>query len=213
MDMFHLACKDNFRDALMSVPCYLKDQPLMVNESSYQNVHLHLSSAQPVTASGNPFFASVFQLSTTKTVDGKSTFLHILAKSLCQHFPELLNFSRDLTTVPLAAKGNDDVTAAQLSPASVLPNPLTAQCRLSNVYLSVCVRWDASLTDEGLGSMCRGSQSKSILCVVNSFEVDLIHIQCCQICFDVGNSISKTQRTPKKCPENSLLRLPTLCGW
>lgn len=45
------------------------------------------------------------QLSTTKTVDGKSTFLHILAKSLCQHFPELLNFSRDLTTVPLAAKG------------------------------------------------------------------------------------------------------------
>lgn len=45
------------------------------------------------------------QLSTTKTVDGKSTFLHILAKSLYQHFPELLNFSRDLTTVPLAAKG------------------------------------------------------------------------------------------------------------
>lgn len=48
---------------------------------------------------------SVSQLSTTKTVDGKSTFLHILAKSLCQHFPELLNFSRELTTVPLAAKG------------------------------------------------------------------------------------------------------------
>lgn len=47
----------------------------------------------------------ILQLSTTKTVDGKSTFLHILAKSLCQHFPELLNFSRDLTTVPLAAKG------------------------------------------------------------------------------------------------------------
>ena len=47
----------------------------------------------------------LFQLSTTKTVDGKSTFLHILAKSLCEHFPELLNFDRDLTTVPLAAKG------------------------------------------------------------------------------------------------------------
>ncbi|TNN31461.1 Delphilin [Liparis tanakae] len=45
------------------------------------------------------------ELSTTKTVDGKSTFLHILAQSLCQHFPELLNFPRDLTTVPLAAKG------------------------------------------------------------------------------------------------------------
>lgn len=51
------------------------------------------------------FLPSFLQLSTTKTVDGKSTFLHILAKSLCQHFPELLNFSRDLTTVALAAKG------------------------------------------------------------------------------------------------------------
>lgn len=50
-------------------------------------------------------FLSTSQLSTTKTVDGKSTFLHILAKSLWQHFPELLNFSRDLSTVPLAAKG------------------------------------------------------------------------------------------------------------
>lgn len=45
------------------------------------------------------------QLSTTKTVDGKSTFLHILVKSLCQHFPEVLDFSKDLTMVPLAAKG------------------------------------------------------------------------------------------------------------
>lgn len=58
-------------------------------------LHLHQSQS----------FLSFPKLSTTKTVDGKSTFLHILAKSLCQHFPELLNFSRDLTTVPLAAKG------------------------------------------------------------------------------------------------------------
>lgn len=58
-----------------------------------------------VLISGLSFFPFILQLSTTKTVDGKSTFLHILAKSLCQHFPELLNFSRDLTTVPLAAKG------------------------------------------------------------------------------------------------------------
>ena len=28
------------------------------------------------------------QLNSTKTVDGKSTFLHILAKSLSQHFPD-----------------------------------------------------------------------------------------------------------------------------
>ena len=50
---------------------------------------------------------SVFplQLSTTKTVDGKSTFLHILVKSLCQHFPDVLDFSKDLTMVPPAAKG------------------------------------------------------------------------------------------------------------
>lgn len=45
------------------------------------------------------------QLSTTKTVDGKSTFLHILVKSLCQHFPDVLDFSKDLTMVPFAAKG------------------------------------------------------------------------------------------------------------
>lgn len=45
------------------------------------------------------------QLSTTKTVDGKSTFLHILVKSLCHHFPDVLDFSKDLTMVPLAVKG------------------------------------------------------------------------------------------------------------
>lgn len=48
---------------------------------------------------------SALQLNSTKTVDGKSTFLHILAKSLSQHFPELLGFAQDLPTVPLAAKG------------------------------------------------------------------------------------------------------------
>lgn len=49
-------------------------------------------------------FLLSLQLSTTKTVDGKSTFLHILVKSLCQHFPDVLDFSKDLTMVPLAAK-------------------------------------------------------------------------------------------------------------
>lgn len=49
--------------------------------------------------------SALLQLNTTKTVDGKSTFLHILAKSLSQHFPELLGFAKDLPTVPLAAKG------------------------------------------------------------------------------------------------------------
>ncbi|ROL51716.1 Delphilin [Anabarilius grahami] len=59
--------------------------------------------------------AKILELNTTKTVDGKSTFLHILAKSLCQHFPELLGFARDLITVPLAAKVNQRTVTADLS--------------------------------------------------------------------------------------------------
>ncbi|KAF3853341.1 hypothetical protein F7725_014029 [Dissostichus mawsoni] len=66
----------------------------------------YLNNGQPKSHRTTSFKINFLtELSTTKTVDGKSTFLHILAKSLCQHFPELLNFSRDLTTVPLAAKG------------------------------------------------------------------------------------------------------------
>lgn len=60
------------------------------------------------------------QLNTTKTVDGKSTFLHILAKSLSQHFPELLGFAQDLPTVPLAAKGKwSKASASSASPCTV----------------------------------------------------------------------------------------------
>ncbi|XP_058013206.1 delphilin [Ahaetulla prasina] len=55
------------------------------------------------------------ELNTTKTVDGKSTFLHILAKSLSQHFPELLGFARDLPTVPHAAKVNQRTLTSDLS--------------------------------------------------------------------------------------------------
>lgn len=54
----------------------------------------------------NPTFV-ILKLSTTKTVDGKSTFLHILVKSLCQHFPEVLDFGKEIETVPQAAKGED----------------------------------------------------------------------------------------------------------
>ena len=56
------------------------------------------------------------QLNSTKTVDGKSTFLHILAKSLSQHFPELLGFAQDLPTVPLAAKGKPGGRVGRQSP-------------------------------------------------------------------------------------------------
>lgn len=63
---------------------------------------------------------ALLQLNTTKTVDGKSTFLHILAKSLSQHFPELLGFAQDLPTVPLAAKGKwTKASASSASPCTV----------------------------------------------------------------------------------------------
>ncbi|XP_074476912.1 delphilin isoform X10 [Sebastes fasciatus] len=76
----------------------------------------YLNNGQPKSSRTTSFKINFLtELSTTKTVDGKSTFLHILAKSLCQHFPELLNFSRDLTTVPLAAKVNQKVITAELS--------------------------------------------------------------------------------------------------
>ncbi|XP_033975313.1 LOW QUALITY PROTEIN: delphilin [Trematomus bernacchii] len=76
----------------------------------------YLNNGQPKSHRTTSFKINFLtELSTTKTVDGKSTFLHILAKSLCQHFPELLNFSRDLTTVPLAAKVNQRAITAELT--------------------------------------------------------------------------------------------------
>ncbi|XP_026078661.1 delphilin isoform X4 [Carassius auratus] len=76
----------------------------------------YLNNGQPKTNKTTGFKINFLtELNTTKTVDGKSTFLHILAKSLCQHFPELLNFARDLGTVPLAAKVNQRTITAELS--------------------------------------------------------------------------------------------------
>uniref|UniRef100_A0A8C6M643 Glutamate receptor, ionotropic, delta 2 (Grid2) interacting protein, b n=1 Tax=Nothobranchius furzeri TaxID=105023 RepID=A0A8C6M643_NOTFU len=76
----------------------------------------YLNNGQPKSHRTTSFKISFLtELSTTKTVDGKSTFLHILAKSLCQHFPELLNFPRDLMTVPLAAKVNQRAITTELS--------------------------------------------------------------------------------------------------
>ncbi|XP_072273102.1 delphilin-like [Pyxicephalus adspersus] len=66
----------------------------------------YLNDGQPKTNRTTGFKINFLtELNTTKTVDGKSTFLHILAKSLHLHFPELLSFAKDLPTVPLAAKG------------------------------------------------------------------------------------------------------------
>ncbi|KAL4624541.1 delphilin-like [Arapaima gigas] len=75
----------------------------------------YLNNGQPKTNKTTGFKINFLtELSTTKTVDGKSTFLHILAKSLSQHFPELLGFAKDLTTVPLAAKVNQKSITADL---------------------------------------------------------------------------------------------------
>ncbi|XP_068100398.1 delphilin isoform X2 [Hyperolius riggenbachi] len=68
------------------------------------------------------------ELNTTKTVDGKFTFLHILAKSLSHHFPELLSFAKDLPTVPLAAKVNQRSLTADLSDLHVTIKEIKNAC-------------------------------------------------------------------------------------
>lgn len=74
---------------------------LPIKYSKFEQIFLSVASS----------LSCPLQLSTTKTVDGKSTFLHILVKSLCQHFPDVLDFSKDLTMVPLAAKGRSFVAS------------------------------------------------------------------------------------------------------
>ncbi|KAI4551836.1 hypothetical protein MJT46_018088 [Ovis ammon polii x Ovis aries] len=69
------------------------------------------------------------QLNSTKTVDGKSTFLHILAKSLSQHFPELLGFAQDLPTVPLAAKVNQRALTSDLADLHGTISEIQAACQ------------------------------------------------------------------------------------
>ncbi|XP_054970915.1 delphilin isoform X7 [Pan paniscus] len=76
----------------------------------------YLNDGQPKTNKTTGFKINFLtELNSTKTVDGKSTFLHILAKSLSQHFPELLGFAQDLPTVPLAAKVNQRALTSDLA--------------------------------------------------------------------------------------------------
>uniref|UniRef100_A0A3Q0R064 Glutamate receptor, ionotropic, delta 2 (Grid2) interacting protein, b n=1 Tax=Amphilophus citrinellus TaxID=61819 RepID=A0A3Q0R064_AMPCI len=90
----------------------------------------YLNNGQPKSHRTTSFKINFLtELSTTKTVDGKSTFLHILAKSLCQHFPELLNFPRDLTTVPLAAKVNQRAITTELSDLHSIIKDIRAACQ------------------------------------------------------------------------------------
>lgn len=90
----------------------------------------YLNNGQPKSNRTTSFKINFLtELSTTKTVDGKSTFLHILAKSLCQHFPELLSFPRDLTTVPLAAKVNQRAITTELSDLHSTVQDIRAACQ------------------------------------------------------------------------------------
>ncbi|NP_001361393.1 delphilin-like isoform X1 [Xenopus laevis] len=89
----------------------------------------YLNDGQPKTNRTTGFKINFLtELNTTKTVDGKFTFLHILAKSLSQHFPELLSFAKDLPTVPLAAKVNQRSVTADLSDLHVTIQEIKSAC-------------------------------------------------------------------------------------
>ncbi|XP_054991303.1 delphilin [Sorex araneus] len=90
----------------------------------------YLNDAQPKTNKTTGFKINFLtELNSTKTVDGKSTFLHILAKSLNQHFPELLGFAQDLPTVPLAAKVNQRALTSDLADLHGTVGEIQAACQ------------------------------------------------------------------------------------
>ncbi|XP_039681203.1 delphilin [Perca fluviatilis] len=90
----------------------------------------YLNNSQPKTNKTTGFKINFLtELSTTKTVDGKSTFLHILVKSLCHHFPDVLDFSKDLTMVPLAAKVNQRTITSDLNDLHTTIQDIRSACQ------------------------------------------------------------------------------------
>uniref|UniRef100_A0A673WLX9 Grid2 interacting protein n=1 Tax=Salmo trutta TaxID=8032 RepID=A0A673WLX9_SALTR len=91
----------------------------------------YLNNGQPKTGNKTTGFKINFltELGTTKTVDGKSTFLHILVKSLCLHFPNVLDFAKDLTTVPLAAKVNQRTITSDLNDLHTTIQDIRSACQ------------------------------------------------------------------------------------
>uniref|UniRef100_A0A3Q3QDQ3 Glutamate receptor, ionotropic, delta 2 (Grid2) interacting protein, a n=1 Tax=Monopterus albus TaxID=43700 RepID=A0A3Q3QDQ3_MONAL len=76
----------------------------------------YLNNTQPQIGKTTGFKINFLtELSATKTVDGKSTFLHILVKSLCQHFPDV-NDSRYLNDLHTTIQ--DIRSACQKMPAT-----------------------------------------------------------------------------------------------
>ncbi|XP_064172297.1 delphilin-like isoform X2 [Anguilla rostrata] len=90
----------------------------------------YLNNGQPKTNKTTGFKINFLtELGTTKTVDGKSTFLHILVKSLSQHFPDVLGFAKDLTTVSLAAKVNQKTITTDLNDLQDTVRDIRAACQ------------------------------------------------------------------------------------
>ncbi|KAM6913621.1 delphilin [Lycodopsis pacificus] len=90
----------------------------------------YLNNSQPKTNKTTGFKINFLtELSTTKTVDGKSTFLHILVKSLCHHFPDVLDFSKDLTMVPLAVKVNLRTITSDLNDIHTTIQDIRSACQ------------------------------------------------------------------------------------
>ncbi|XP_072771935.1 delphilin isoform X4 [Nerophis lumbriciformis] len=90
----------------------------------------YLNNSQPKTSKTTGFKINFLtELSTTKTVDGKSTFLHILVKSLCHHFPDVLDFSKDLTKVPLAAKVNQRTITSDVNDLHATIQTIRSACQ------------------------------------------------------------------------------------
>ncbi|XP_053194854.1 delphilin [Scomber japonicus] len=90
----------------------------------------YLNNSQPKTNKTTGFKINFLtELSTTKTVDGKSTFLHILVKSLCHHFPDVLDFSKDLTMVPLASKVNQRTITSDMNDLHTTIQEIRSACQ------------------------------------------------------------------------------------
>ncbi|XP_011362194.1 delphilin [Pteropus vampyrus] len=90
----------------------------------------YLNDGQPKTNKTTGFKINFLtELNSTKTVDGKSTFLHVLARSLSQHFPELLGCAQDLPTVPLAAKVNQRALTSDLADLHGTISEIQAACQ------------------------------------------------------------------------------------
>ncbi|XP_056389370.1 delphilin isoform X1 [Hyla sarda] len=134
--LFKSTLQEKTEEIRVSCDCVLKASAELKNSKKLAKIlefvlamGNYLNDGQPKTNRTTGFKINFLtELNTTKTVDGKFTFLHILAKSLSQHFPELLSFAKDLPTVPLAAKVNQRSLTADLSDLHVTIQEIKNAC-------------------------------------------------------------------------------------